>query len=441
MKELLKEFWNDTAESFIKTTKIIAVLIILIQLITIFFDFRNLDKQIVTAVVLRIILILYVGILYLFSVTKHDFFKRSYQIFAVAGVIYAGIFLSIFESWSGANYYTKIAQLEIIFVVFIPVSIAKAVFTVIFINLFYVFHKLIELNWQLGKETLQEIHFLTVFTGIAIVAYIILHNYRFNNFLRRKELLDKTRQITEQKTELESLNKNLREAVAAKDKFFSIIAHDLRSSLSGVINTSDLLSDRKFKLGKKERVDFTRTINRAARFIYNLLENLLDWTRLQTDRLEYNPEDLILKDTVENNIALFKTNAENKKIKINTDIKDALICYGDPNMISTVFRNLISNAVKFTREDGEIRISCKDTGDFIEINVTDNGVGISNENLSRLFQTDVTYKTKGTKNERGSGLGLLLCREFVEKNGGKIWAESKEGMGSSFKFTIPKKSY
>lgn len=441
MNDLLREFWDDTAESLIRTVKIIAVLIILIQLITLFFDFQNIEKQIFTAVILRAILILYVAVLYFVSVVKRDFFKRNYQILAAVGVIYAGIFLSIFESWSGAEYYTKIAQLEIIFVVFIPVSIVITVFTVIFINLFYVIHELAELNWQFDKAVWQEIHYLAVFAGIAIVAYIILHNYRFNNFLKRKELQEKARQINKQKTELENLNKNLREAVAAKDKFFSIIAHDLRSSLSGVINTSDILSDRKFKIDRKERTEFIKTINRAARFIYNLLENLLDWTRIRTDRIEFNPEDIILKDTIENNVALFKMNVENKKIKIFLDIKDAVICYGDPNMISTVLRNLISNAVKFTGEGGEIRISGKETGNFVEIEVMDNGVGIPSENLGKLFLTDVTYKTKGTKNERGSGLGLLLSREFVEKNGGKIWVESEEGIGSSFKFTIPKKSY
>ncbi len=177
----------------------------------------------------------------------------------------------------------------------------------------------------------------------------------------------------------------------------------------------------------------------SANRLRRLILNLLQWARSQTGRIEYNPENNDLKFEIDENISLLIESAEAKNLNLYSEIEENTFVYGDKNMIKTVIRNLISNAIKFTHNGGEIKISSKNKNDFIEVAVIDTGIGISKENITKLFRIDAQYTTYGTAEEKGSGLGLILCREFIEKNGGKIWIESELEKGSAFKFTLPQK--
>ena len=259
-------------------------------------------------------------------------------------------------------------------------------------------------------------------------------------FGKMTDLKKAKKTISLQNDELEKQREQLRELNASKDKFFSIIAHDLRNPIAGFLNLTDVLSTNFDIFSESENKDFITVINQASKQLYNLLENLLQWSRSQTGSINYEPKYISIKKMINETIDALMINIENKQLKINIKVDDKTIAYVDENMITTVIRNLISNAIKFSPPKESINVRCTQQDEFIVLSVTDNGVGIKKEDQNKLFRIDKHITTPGTANEQGSGLGLILCNEFVEKNGGKIWVESEINKGSSFIFTIPRKA-
>jgi signal transduction histidine kinase len=186
-----------------------------------------------------------------------------------------------------------------------------------------------------------------------------------------------------------------------------------------------------------EFADYSKSLNEAARNLYKLLENLLEWAQVQKGAIDFNPKDSDLSKMVSQSIETIYQRALQKRIEIINEIDKTQKVYADEKMIGTVLRNLLSNAVKFTRKDGKTIIKSGQSDDGkIEVSVEDNGVGISEKNIKRLFKIEEKVSSQGTDGESSTGLGLLLCKEFIERNGGKIWVESEEGKGSTFYFTL-----
>ena len=246
--------------------------------------------------------------------------------------------------------------------------------------------------------------------------------------------------ISLQNEELEKQQKLLGELNASKDKFFSIIAHDLRNPIAGFLNLTDILSANFDAFSKSENKDFIDVMNQASKQLYNLLENLLQWSRSQTGSMSFEPKYISVKKMINETIDALLINIENKQLKVSIKADEKTIAYVDENMITTVIRNLISNAIKFSPQGESIIVRCTQKDEFIVLAIIDNGVGIKKEDQNKLFRIDQHITTPGTADEKGSGLGLILCTEFVEKNGGKIWVESEINKGSSFMFTIPQKA-
>ncbi|MFA6570953.1 MAG: HAMP domain-containing sensor histidine kinase, partial [Bacteroidota bacterium] len=190
-------------------------------------------------------------------------------------------------------------------------------------------------------------------------------------------------------------------------------------------------------LNSEQLIELIRSINKAGAYISDLLTNLLQWARSQSGHIKYEPDNINLKKIAKENLEISMVNADKKQIKFNIDIDDDTSVFADYNMTSTIFRNLISNAVKFTPDNGEVNISTIVNCDYVEVAVSDTGIGISDEDMKKVFRIDVHHSTSGTSKEKGTGLGLILCKEFVDKHGGKIWAESHIGKGTTFKFTLP----
>lgn len=245
--------------------------------------------------------------------------------------------------------------------------------------------------------------------------------------------------ISLQKEEIEIHREQLKESNASKDKFFSIIAHDLRNPIAGFLNLTDVLSSNFDVLSETEQKDFIEVMNQASKQLYNLMENLLQWSRAQTGNIKYEPQYVQIKKMVDNAIDSLMLNIENKKLKVNLHVNEETMVYADENMVTTVIRNLISNAIKFSNPDSSIHLRCITQQNHVEFSVIDQGVGIKKEIQEKLFKIDQNVTTEGTSSEKGSGLGLILCKEFIEKNGGQIWVESEINKGSSFVFTLPKK--
>lgn len=246
--------------------------------------------------------------------------------------------------------------------------------------------------------------------------------------------------ISLQKLEIEKHREQLTILNASKDKFFSIIAHDLRNPIAGFLNLTEILSTNFNIFTEEESKEFIEIMNQASKQLYNLLENLLQWSRTQTGGITYEPQHVSVIKMINDTIDTLMINIENKSLKIKINVDEEAIVFVDENMISTVIRNLLSNAIKFSHRDGFINIRSTSKENFVEISVIDNGIGIKKADQEKLFRIDQHVTTLGTLEEKGSGLGLILCKEFVAKNKGDIKVESDLNKGSAFIFTLPKNS-
>jgi PAS domain S-box-containing protein len=251
------------------------------------------------------------------------------------------------------------------------------------------------------------------------------------------ELDDNRTTLEKNAKELAELNSKLEELNKSKDKFFSIVAHDLRSPFTGLLGFTDILSTQIESLTTDEIKTYTGHLNHSLKNVFKLLENLLDWSRMQTGKIKFEPANFNLREVIQRIVGVFQINASEKKIELDICIESCLMVYADEDMVDIIIRNLLSNAIKFTKPGGKVCISSQMKDDLIEITVSDNGIGILPESLSKLFKFDQNISTEGTARERGTGLGLVLCKEFIEKNGGQITIESKVNLGSKFTFTLP----
>lgn len=237
---------------------------------------------------------------------------------------------------------------------------------------------------------------------------------------------------------LSKTNIQLQEANSNKDKLLSIIAHDLRNPFSVLITFSKLLLDSFDDFSKDDIINYLETFYQTSKQGHSLLDNLLKWSKSQTGAISVKGEVIDFKDVVEENITLLNSQAKSKNIELINSVPQDVFAFADLNMVLTVIRNLLSNAIKFSNNGGKVEIAGKNHDKFVEIAIKDNGIGISEEGLEKIFRIDMKYSTPGTARERGSGLGLVLCREFIEKNFGTLAATSKPGEGSEFVFTLPR---
>lgn len=258
------------------------------------------------------------------------------------------------------------------------------------------------------------------------------------------ELTHQNKVIEDQVEELKELNMQLTESQSllkemndSKDKFFSIISHDLKSPFMALLGFTDMLISDIDAYSKKEILKFITDVHSTARGVYNLLETLLDWSRVQRGKMPFKPEDINLREIAALNTDLFRGNAKHKHINLENNINHDITVFADKNMIDTVFRNLISNAIKFSHNFGIVAVSAQSLERAVMITVEDNGIGMNKEEMDKLFRIDVHHTTPGTFDEKGTGVGLILCKELVEMNGGDIRVESEKGKGSRFIFTLP----
>ena len=248
------------------------------------------------------------------------------------------------------------------------------------------------------------------------------------------------RDITERKQAEKALKESearLSELNAAKDRFFSIIAHDLKSPFSNVAGLSELLAEQIHDKNYGELENLASLIQQSVQRASGLLSNLLQWAQTQTGRMSCQPEKFSLKRSISETLELLCNVASRKEITLTADYPEDLVVFADKNMVNTILRNLLSNAVKFSYSGGEVFLKVQKENNRALISVTDKGIGMTRENLQKLFKIQFRHSTTGTEKETGTGLGLLLCKEFVDLHQGKIWVESTINKGSTFYFTLP----
>jgi signal transduction histidine kinase len=243
-------------------------------------------------------------------------------------------------------------------------------------------------------------------------------------------------EIRKQKEEIQNQAADLKKAVNTKNRFFSIIAHDLISPFNTLIGYSEVLKSNLNKVSKEEINQYADLIYQRSNETYELLTNLLEWSLSQTQGIEYQPQKIEIKQLISEKINLLKGQAKEKSIALEFIEGEEIIVFADVNMLNTIIRNIVTNAIKFTKE-GKVTISYVQESNYCRVIIEDTGVGISEQNLHNLFELDKPISTKGTAGEKGTGIGLILCKEFIIKNKGKIFVESTENVGSKFEFTIP----
>jgi len=283
---------------------------------------------------------------------------------------------------------------------------------------------------KLEKKTTGQYYLIAGTVLLLVLIAVIYGRYRYKQ--KTNLILEETNR------KLLISEKNLKETVDAKDKFFSIIAHDLRNPLSSLSLVSGILDENTENFSEEKLKYYIGSINNAADSLLNLVENLLSWARTQTNRMKINQEKIDLREIVEQNIKLMKFGADKKEINIENKIEEGTYVFADINLLTAVIRNLTANALKFTGKGGTIKIYSQNKGDKTEVYVEDSGIGIAENDLKKLFRIDVDTNSIGNSSEKGTGLGLILCKEFTEMNGGTIRAESEEGKGSKFIFTLKK---
>lgn len=253
----------------------------------------------------------------------------------------------------------------------------------------------------------------------------------------QKATEEANRKLLEQQQQIQKQNRELQEVITKKDKFFSIVAHDIKNPLSSFVSFVNLFSTKLDQWNPDEISPLVEALRENVENLSALLDNLLTWARLEQGRLEFYPQLFDIHLLVTRNVSLLNQMAEQKQITLHNSVENSMPVYADINRLGTVIRNLLANALKFTMPGGTVTISATQHADSVMVAVADTGVGIAEDMVDAIFRIDMPYQKVGTVGEKGTGLGLILCKEFVEKNGGRIWVESEQGKGSTFYFTVP----
>lgn len=272
-----------------------------------------------------------------------------------------------------------------------------------------------------STDFLQSILIVLMILACILAVYILVLAYKNVKF--QNNIID--------------LNKKVMKDTIEKDKFYSIVSHDIMNPFNALLGFSKILKDAVREGDQKEIEECSTIVHQSANRISNLLQNLLVWSRVQNGKLQFSPKSCSINQLVSETIAIITPIAKNKNIKLDWNVKDEIKAEIDQNMISSVLQNLITNAIKFTERGGQVSISAFSESDKLNFIVSDKGVGMNEEQLQKLFKLDKASSSRGTDDETGTGLGLIISKEFIEKHRGQIWAESTPGKGSKFCFTIP----
>jgi len=294
-----------------------------------------------------------------------------------------------------------------------------------------------ELQNKLVSRQRIIILFLILISSLILFTLYVIYKRNLLKKETNRLLTEKNEKLNEANKKLQESESDLKKSNATKDKFFSIIGHDLRNPLNALLGFSELISGNPDDYTAEEIQSYVRIINDAAKNIHQLIENLLDWSRSQSGNIEFKPEEFSLKDLISQIKQVNIMHANRKEISISEDIPKDILVFADKNLLATITRNLLNNAIKFTAEKGKITIGAVPENGFIRISITDTGIGMTEEQIQHLFELETSMVVTGTAEEKGTGLGLILCKEFVVMHNGRIWVDSELGKGSSFHFTLP----
>ncbi len=399
------------------------------------------------------------GIITFLFLYFYSFYARKYKIVVIIGLGFL-ICLFIPSVWFTNGGSIGSTQYLIFLVLTGVLTISKGktriilvvllVFVTLFLLLFEYYYPEVMVAYPNRKDNFLDLAISFIFTVLGATFYINIYYQEYhaaNKELKEKNIILEKKQkeitiqqnkIENQKAELEKKATALQEAIKTKDRFFSIIAHDLKSPFNALIGFSELIEQAAEDKDIDGIKEFNKYVLQSSTQTHKLLLNLLEWSKAQTNQTQYSPEKIEINKIINEHVRSFEYQANKKNIILKANPMSCTV-YADINMINTVLRNLISNAIKFTPKEGmvEIGVKTRHALSLTEIYVKDNGVGISEENLKKMFDLGENTSTRGTDGEKGSGLGLVLCKELIEKNQGELFVESTLNKGSVFSFSLP----
>lgn len=346
-------------------------------------------------------------------------------VIVVLEVYIYSVISSVYLGWATSYHYYLLCSFLIFTLVFRTKTRSKIISASIILFtylLLYLFDNKYSTKYILDNEIILRLSIINLTVCVLIIAAIV---YIYNMLMNSIEM-----QLVEKQKTLENSNKT-------KDRFFSLVAHDLKSPMSTLMGLSDLLQERFDSFNIEKQKKFINQINLTHKDIYRLMTNLLDWSRNEQGLIKTEFSNFNIQIAIEETINLLQTTANNKKIEIQLTIPGESYVRADIQMIKTVVRNLINNAIKFSYEGGTISITVSKSDEYIQVEIKDNGIGIPEEQIDLLFTLDKPIMSRGTRNEQGTGLGLIICKEFIQKNNGTLQVSSKLKEGSTFSFTLP----
>ena len=380
-----------------------------------------------------------ISVVLLFSITTVNLiyfsFTRNTGLASNVLVISFFIFCVVFFAFTGIDYSAIVWCFVFSPLAILLTNIRKGLIynMLLYIAVILIIKNPFGLNVNTYPDTLA-LRFLIAYPTVNVFTMVFEYtrNHAFQAYM------DTLQKVKHKNDDLLVAKNELTKLVQTKDKFFSIIAHDLRSPFNSIMALTGMLSEDN-QMRENERKEIVNHITKSSKAAKNLLDNLFTWARSQSGQVEYSPQKIGLKTIVEDVFQLAQVTAKGKGIRLINNVEIHNLVFVDLNMIQTVIRNLVFNAIKFTNNDGEITISTilSDEKGFVKVAVTDTGIGMDQTQLEKLFRLDINTSTPGTDDEKGTGLGLIICKEFISKHQGEIYVESHIGKGSSFVFSIP----
>ncbi len=414
-----KEFQNEIKSLGAGTIRYLGALMVFTFAVILLVSFFFRDELRIFGLVYRSTMI-FLGLAVIWaSYKKKEILRKNYYAIGLVFFFAVEFFISYFCAVNVYYVYLYVigfVAIQYLFIIFLPIRTVFFIAAVSATNFVFVV-----LNSTFGSKHFSDFVIeisliLGIHTIVSIFAQSIYYRYRRSEFVKRREL--------------ESLNKT-------KDKFFSIIAHDLKNPIAGFRDAVKLLSELYPELSDKERLEFISNLEKNSDGLLELLKNLLEWSRTQVGAIDFRPAAIELSMLAGNTIYQLEVQAEAKKVKITNDISDGIIVDADANMLQTIIRNLVSNAIKFVDPGGSVAIEAHNGGDFAEVKILDDGIGMDEKTMKSLFDLKINSSRPGACDETGTGLGLVLCKEFVERHGGSLKVESQPGEGSTFTFSVP----
>jgi signal transduction histidine kinase len=442
MMHIPEGFWEDSGRPMPTVIKIISIAILFAQVTAVLGEQEKLGEFYEMSIWLRLIISVYVAVVFVLAFVRPSVVRKHYRGIMASWTIYFAIIMSLFQYWSydyitTQYFYIGTVQILIGFCAIIPIrSLWAYVLVFVSLGIFIIPHSIIASDLPHIYEEIQYSGIIN-FIMVALVVHHVYMYIRIGAYEKKMKLHQRQVQIDAQNAQLEELNKKLEQSNDTKDKFFSLLAHDLRGPLSSFKMGMEIISDENRNFNEESRSKFIEVMKNSSKNVLNLLENLLVWSKSERGIMEFDPNQYALRDVLGECYLLVHGQAENKGVALSCYFGKDIQIYCDTNMLTTIMRNLLSNAIKFTPKGGVIDVHIEDMNDYVQFNIKDSGVGIKAEDIDKLFMLKTNKSSYGTEGEKGNGLGLILCKEFVEKHGGKLSFESEVGVGTTVSFTIP----